>query len=212
MLGTVTWLEGFGTVLDKTRRLEALFGLAHGRVAAVPNGLPAAVPAAPAMVDRGINVRFSSVLLDGQLARLNFGVLALHAMQTALWVVVPAALENVITDKNAGKLKVKAIIEMANGPVTPEADEILAKRGIPVIPDVLANSGGVTVSYFEWVQNLQGYYWSHAEVIDKLKPLMEDAFAQLWAIKEKHQVDGRMAAYLTAVRRVVDTMLLRGGL
>lgn len=126
-------------------------------------------------------------------------------------ILVPAALENVIHKDNATKVKARAIIEMANGPVTPEADEILKDKKVILVPDVLANSGGVTVSYFEWVQNLQGYYWSHQEVISKLQPLMETAFAQMWQMKETHQVDGRMATYMTAVKRVIDAMILRGG-
>ncbi len=126
-------------------------------------------------------------------------------------ILVPAALENVITSVNAGKIKAKAILEMANGPVTPEADGILAKQGTLLVPDILANAGGVTTSYFEWVQNLQGYYWPKAEVIAKLKPLMEQSFDAMWLQMTTHKVDGRTATYLSAVKRVVDAMLLRGG-
>ena len=125
-------------------------------------------------------------------------------------ILVPAALENVITQDNAAKIKAKAILELANGPTSPEADQILFDKGVVLVPDVLANAGGVTVSYFEWAQNLQGYYWTKEEVISKLQPLMEDAFEQMWQMKESKQVSGRMATYMTAVKRVVDTMLLRG--
>lgn len=125
-------------------------------------------------------------------------------------VLVPAALENVITADNADTIQATAILEMANGPVTPEADVILAKKNIILVPDVLANAGGVTTSYFEWVQNLQGYSWTKDEVISKLKPLMEQSFTAMWEQKERHGVDGRTATYLSAVKRVIDTMLLRG--
>ncbi len=125
-------------------------------------------------------------------------------------ILVPAALENVITAKNAGKIKAKAIIEMANGPVSPEADAILEKNGVISIPDVLANAGGVTTSYFEWVQNLSGYYWTKDEVLAKLQPLMERSFDQMWQLKEKTGVSARMATYSGAVKAVVDAMLVRG--
>lgn len=125
-------------------------------------------------------------------------------------VLVPAALENVITQENVDQIKAKVIIEMANGPVTPEADHILHKRGVVHIPDVLANAGGVTTSYLEWVQNLHGYTWSREEVLAKLEPLMVNAFAEFWQMRQKSKQPDRMAVYIIAVKRVIDTMLLRG--
>lgn len=124
--------------------------------------------------------------------------------------LVPAALENVITAKNAEKVQAKVVIELANGPTTPEADKILSKKGILLFPDILANAGGVTVSYFEWVQNVQGYAWTKQEVLDRLQPLMENAFETTWMQMTHGKHPGRLAAYLGAVKQVVDAMMLRG--
>lgn len=117
-------------------------------------------------------------------------------------ILVPAALENQITLENADKIKAKAIVELANGPTTPEADEIFKKRGIVVVPDVLANAGGVTVSYFEWEQNVKNEHWSEAEVLSKLEKIMVEAFNDIWAAKEKYNTDLRTAAFALAVERV----------
>lgn len=164
-------------------------------------------------VEKGVNVKQALQYKKEQGSLPKFDAKTIsneELLELDVDILVPAALENVIHQDNATKIKAKAIIEMANGPLTPEADEILAKKGTILVPDILSNSGGVTVSYFEWVQNLQGYYWSHQEVITKLQPLMKTAFAQMWAMKDKHKVDGRMATYMTAVKRVVDAMILRG--
>ena len=125
-------------------------------------------------------------------------------------IVVPAALEGALHQENAKTVRAKAVIEMANGPTTPEADELLQQRGVFIVPDVLANAGGVSTSYFEWVQNLQGQHWTHEKVIHKLKPLMEDAFAQMWQMHQNTQQSGRVSTYMNAVKRVVDVMMLRG--
>lgn len=118
-------------------------------------------------------------------------------------ILAPSAMENVITEKNAGKISAKYIIEMANGPVTPEADEILYKHGIISVPDVLANSGGVTVSYFEWVQNRSLKYWSKEDVLDKLKVNITKAFDQIYEMMKKKKINMRMAGYAVAVDKIV---------
>ncbi|MCC7572613.1 MAG: Glu/Leu/Phe/Val dehydrogenase [Candidatus Methanofastidiosum sp.] len=125
-------------------------------------------------------------------------------------ILCPAALENQITAKNADKIQARMIAELANGPVTPEADEILIKKGIFQLPDFLCNSGGVTVSYFEWVQNLMNYYWSVDEVYEKLDKKMTKAFWDVIAAKEKYNIDMRTASYVVAIERVVDAMKARG--
>lgn len=125
-------------------------------------------------------------------------------------VLIPAALENAIDETVAQGIKAKIVVEAANGPTTPKADEILKDKGITVLPDILSNAGGVTVSYFEWVQNLQGYYWSEKEVAEKEKIAMEKAFEAIWNIAEEEGVTHREAAYLLSIKKIATAMKLRG--
>jgi glutamate dehydrogenase/leucine dehydrogenase len=125
-------------------------------------------------------------------------------------VLVPAALENQITEENAPKIRPKILAEAANGPTTPEADPILHENGVFLIPDILANAGGVTVSYFEWVQDLANYFWSEDEVNQKLETVMRRSFQDVVAIGEKSHVPMRTAAYMLGVGRVAEATRLRG--
>lgn len=124
--------------------------------------------------------------------------------------LIPAALENQITDENQHLVKARLISEGANGPITRSASKKLFERGITIIPDIVANAGGVTVSYFEWVQNLQNYYWSLEEVNTRLERLMVDAFDAVYKMSQDKHIDLRDAAYVVAIRRVADAMKLRG--
>jgi glutamate dehydrogenase (NAD(P)+) len=125
-------------------------------------------------------------------------------------ILIPAALENQITERNAGNIKARLIAEAANGPTTPEADRILWKNSKFMIPDILCNAGGVTVSYFEWVQDLNRDHWSEQVVNEKLKEIMVKAFTETLAIARREQIDMRTAAYMLAVQRVADAMTMRG--
>lgn len=125
-------------------------------------------------------------------------------------VLAPCALEQVITEQNAAQVRAPVICEGANGPVTPSADEILEERGILVLPDVLANAGGVVVSYFEWVQGIQEWTWKEAEVHERLREIVNDAFDEVWHTREQRSTSMRTAAYGIGVMRVAEATTTRG--
>ena len=135
---------------------------------------------------------------------------AVKVLSAKVDILVPAALENQITAKNAKSIKCRILAEGANGPTSPEADEILDKNGIVVIPDILANAGGVTVSYFEWVQNRIGYFWSEVEVNRRLEEKMVASYKDVQTVADENKVSLRIAAYMLAISRVVEVVQLRG--
>jgi len=131
-------------------------------------------------------------------------------LETKADILIPAALENQITKKNADKIQAKIVAEAANGPTLPEADTILFEKKVTVLPDVLANAGGVTVSYFEWAQDIQGYFWGLQEVNSRLERVMTESYGAVHKVATQHAVHNRTAAYVVAIQRVVDAIKIRG--
>jgi glutamate dehydrogenase (NAD(P)+) len=125
-------------------------------------------------------------------------------------ILIPAALENQITEKNAPKIRTKIIVEGANGPTTTAADDILHDKGILVIPDVVANAGGVTVSYFEWVQDFSSFFWTEGEINERLERVMREAFAAVWQVASENKVSVRTAAFIVACKRILMAREMRG--
>jgi glutamate dehydrogenase (NAD(P)+) len=198
-------IQGFGNVGANLARLLAEDGARIVAVSDSGGGLYNA---------NGIDVR--AALAHKQEAGVLAGLKGAEAITNEELLIVdcdvlaPCALEQVITEENADQIKAKIVCEGANGPTTPPADEILESRGVLILPDVLANAGGVVVSYFEWVQGLQEYFWKEAEVNAKLNDIVTRAFNETWATQERRDCSMRLAAYGLAVQRVAEATTTRG--
>ncbi len=203
--GTTVAVQGFGNVGSVSAQLLAREGC---KIVAIGDRSGSYYNAAGFDVDDAIAYVKKNKVLEG------YGKGDLIANEELLTldvdVLVPAALENVITTKNAPKIRAKIICEGANGPTTAAADAILDEKGIFVIPDILANAGGVTVSYFEWVQDRGGYFWSEDTVNDRLRDLMVKSFRDVLELSKQHKVNMRTAAYMLSISRVATVHRLRG--
>lgn len=206
--GTTVAVQGMGNVGSITAKLLNEEGMKVVAVSDVsggiynPNGLD--IPAIIDYLSKDRKNLLKDYNEDGMSRISNEELLELDVK-----VLVPAALENQINLTNADNIKADIIVEAANGPIAAEADEILEKKGITVVPDILANAGGVVVSYFEWVQNIQSVSWTEKEVNEKLKNIMDPAFEAVWDIAQKKNATLRTGAYLIAVKRVVEAKKAR---
>lgn len=198
-------VQGFGNVGSWTAKLFHDAGVKVVAVSDVYGAIYNADGLDPYAVDEFVKETGSVVNYPGSTAITNAELLALEVT-----VLAPCAMELQITKDNAAAVKALIISEGANGPTTPDADEILAEKGVLVIPDILANGGGVTVSYFEWVQNLYRYFWSEEEVIEKQNTMMRTAFANVYAAAKKYNVHMRVAAYIVALNTIDEAMKIRG--
>ena len=199
-------IQGYGNAGSHAHRLvQELFGSKVVAVSDSKGGIYNAKGLDPQAVSKHKDKTGSVINFPGAKNISNAELLELEVD-----VLLPSALENVITEKNADNLKAKIIGELANGPTTPEADAIIYKKGIHVIPDFLCNAGGVTVSYFEMVQNFYMFSWDEEEVHQKLEKRMVSAYNSVLATSKKYKINMRKAAYVVAVERVVEAMKLRG--
>ena len=198
-------IQGFGNVGGTAGKL---FAEAGARVVAVQDHTGSIAN------DKGLDVSklLEHVAKTGGVAGFRGGevIKPTEFWSTKCDILIPAALEGQVTKDNAGKIKAKMLIEGANGPTTPEADDILQDKGVLVVPDVVANAGGVTVSYFEWVQDFSSFFWSEDEINQRLVKIMKDAFAGVWHTAQQHQVSLRTAAYIVACTRILAARDLRG--
>jgi glutamate dehydrogenase/leucine dehydrogenase len=202
--GTTVAIQGFGNAGKHAAELAAQLGCTVVAVSDSSGGIYA---------EQGLDVAALVAHKEKNKNVAGFGGAQIisneELLELAVNVLVPAALENQITQENAGKIKAPIILELANGPTTPEADTILFSKNILVVPDILANAGGVAVSYFEQVQNAQNEHWTLDEVHAKLKPIMQTAFANIWQTKEQYTIDMRTAAFVEALHRVVQAMQVK---
>lgn len=205
-VGTTCAVQGFGNVGSISAKLLAMQGMKVLAISDVSGGY---------YNPEGIDVEAAIKYRDGNNGTLEgfkggSKVTNEELLELDVTVLVPAAMEDQITEHNADKIKAKLIVEGANGPTSASADDILNKKGIMVVPDILANAGGVTVSYFEWVQNRLGYFWTEERVYRRADRVMKTAFEGVYAASQKYNVSLRIAAYVVAIQKVADVEKLRG--
>lgn len=198
-------IQGFGNAGRVAARLLSELG---SKIVAISDSKGGIYNSEGLNVDEVIDCKNQSSISDYQNVEQHISNEEL--LELDVDVLIPAALENVITSQNAERVKAKIIAEAANGPCTPAADEILSKKGTLVIPDILANAGGVTVSYFEWVQNLSHFYWTEKEVNERLYEKMVKAYAEVRDMSEKYSVDRRTGAFMVSLIKIAKAMEARG--
>jgi glutamate dehydrogenase len=203
--GATAVIQGFGNVGSATARLLAKEGAKIIAIMEIDGGIYNPDGIDPEDV---LEYRKKAGTINGYPGSRKIGNEELFALDCD--ILVPAAMENQITKENAGQIKAKLVAEAANGPTTPEADEILSKKGIMLTPDILTNAGGVTVSYFEWVQNFMNYYWTEEEVNSKLEQKMVEAFDYIYQMSQDYKVNMRVAAYMASISRVAEAIKVRG--
>ncbi|VVB98764.1 Glutamate dehydrogenase [uncultured archaeon] len=203
--GTTVAIQGFGNVGSHLGRILDEWGYKVIAVSDSRAGIydPKGLDMKKIFADSERGQKISEMNIGKKIS--NEGLLELDAD-----VVVPSAIENVITKKNMKSIRAKIILEMANGPITAEADDYLAKNGFVVLPDILSNAGGVIVSYFEWVQNLANHYWTEKEVNSKLEEYMANAFRDVEKTRVENKITHREAAYVLAVKRILQAEADRG--